>query len=334
MKKYLYSSSIGTFVFDEAFRVLMEVPFDEKQKVAYGLALGNGEWIPTEEQAMKVHSPIVVVGFKTDKKNHSFSTDDAVISGISKSLRGRLFEIAAADILVAKQLVKRSVSSDDIVLEASRGLKELEKAINMVVKRLRGWYELYNPETSRSISDNEQFVDAILSKDKEELLKELKISSEESMGSSFAPHDLTPIMELAQQAQSLVKAKEAQKSYLSHLMATMYPNLSAVATPLLAAELLAQAGSLHKMAMMPSSTIQVLGAEKALFKHLKNRSVKPPKHGHIINHPIMSKVPFEKRGRAARVLADKISIAIRIDYFKGEFKGEQLLKEVEEMLLK
>lgn len=312
----------------------MEIPFEDKQKISCGLALGNGDWIPTEEQAMKIHSPVTIVGFKEDKKNHIFSTEEAVISGISKSLRGRLFEIAAADILIAKQLVKGSVSSDDIVLEASRGLKELEKTINTIVKRLRGWYELYNPETSRTISDNEKFVAEILIKDKDQLLSELKITHEESMGAAFAPHDLTPIMELAKQSQDLIKTKEEQKNYLSHLMTKMYPNLSAVATPLIAAELLASVGSLQRMAMMPSSTIQVLGAEKALFKHLKNKAVKPPKHGHIINHPIMSKVPFEKRGRAARVLADKISIAIRIDYFKGEFIGEKLLKEVEDMLLK
>lgn len=331
MPKYLYSSSFATFVFDVSFRILLEEPFGELA-IDYGAALSEGEWIKPEEQALKVHKEAIIVGFK--KENKGLKLDSKTLSSIKEALRGRVFEIQNADVLLTKQLVKRSLSSDDIVIEASRGIRELEKDVNMLVKRLRGWYELYNPETSRSISDNEKFVAEILSKEKDELLAELKLTPEKSMGSNFQPHDLTPILQLATQASNMYKLKDEHKKYLSNLMTSMYPNLSAVASPIIAAELLASVGSLRRLAMMPSSTIQVLGAEKALFKHLRNKSIKPPKHGYLVNHPIMSKVPPEKRGRTARVLSDKISIACRIDFFKGEFIGEKLMKDVEDAVLK
>ncbi len=333
MQKFLFSSSIGTFVFDESFRVLLEIPFDVDHQLEYGLQISEGSWIAPEEQAIRQHGPLIIIGFKEQKRTLQFTTDITLLAKLRDALRSRLFEMAKADVLLAKQLVKRSVSSDEMVLEASRSIKEFEKAINLLVKRLRTWYELYNPESSRAIFEHELFVAAILAKNKDALLADLKLTAKESMGAAFSEHDLSPIRELAEQTRALMEQKERTKKYVSSLMERLYPNISAVATPLIAAELLAYAGSLRKLAMMPSSTIQLLGAEKALFKHLKNKAIKPPKHGVIVNHPLMSKVDFKKRGRLARVLADKISIATRLDYFKGEFKGEELLKQVEQMVL-
>jgi len=100
---------------------------------------------------------------------------------------------------------------------------------------------------------------------------------------------------------------------------------------LIGAKLLEHAGSLKRMAEMPSSTIQILGAEKALFRHLKTGS-RPPKYGVLLGHSIVQQMPKAKQGKAARVLADKISLAVRIDYFKGEFRGEQLLLDVKKKL--
>jgi len=87
--------------------------------------------------------------------------------------------------------------------------------------------------------------------------------------------------------------------------------------------------SLKHLAMLPASTIQLLGAEKALFRHIKTGS-RSPKHGIIINHSIVQKAKRNEKGKAARMLADKLSICAKLDYFKGEFKAKEYKKELEE----
>ena len=105
------------------------------------------------------------------------------------------------------------------------------------------------------------------------------------------------------------------------------PNIAEVATPLLGAELIAEAGSLRRLSRVPGSTVQIFGAEKALFRHMKT-GAKMPKHGIIIHHPLLAQSPYKLHGKVARALADKISIASKVDYFKGEFVGDKLKKAI------
>ena len=108
------------------------------------------------------------------------------------------------------------------------------------------------------------------------------------------------------------------------------PNMLEVAGVLISAKLLEHAGSLRRLMMMPASTIQILGAEKALFRHLKTgKKAKPPKYGILSQHPLIGKVKKEEYGKVARTLADKISIAVKVDYFKGKFIGDKLKEELE-----
>lgn len=100
------------------------------------------------------------------------------------------------------------------------------------------------------------------------------------------------------------------------------PNLTLLAGPNLAARLISRAGSLRRLSEMPSSAIQVMGAEKALFKHLRGKAPSP-KHGIIYRHPSVISMPKKLRGRAARAIAGKLAIAARIDYHSGELKPEQ-----------
>ncbi len=110
------------------------------------------------------------------------------------------------------------------------------------------------------------------------------------------------------------------------------PNLKAlVGGAKLAARLMSLAGGLKELAMMPASTIQVLGAEKALFRHLRT-GAKPPKHGVIFQYPAINRSPWWQRGKIARALAGKLAIAARVDYFSGEYIGEELKKELEQRI--
>ena len=107
------------------------------------------------------------------------------------------------------------------------------------------------------------------------------------------------------------------------------PNTKAICGAYLGAKLIEHAGSFKRLSEMPASTIQILGAEKALFRHLKT-GAKPPRHGLIVNHLLIANAPDSMHGKIARALADKIAIASKVDYFKGNFIGDKLIKELEQ----
>jgi nucleolar protein 56 len=131
---------------------------------------------------------------------------------------------------------------------------------------------------------------------------------------------------------SIEEEKDEIVEFINAEMRRELPNFSFISGEVLGARLLAEAGSRRKLAFAPASTIQVLGAEKALFNHLK-RKTKCPKHGHIFNHPLIQKLPKNKRGKASRILAGKLSIAAKLDYF-GDTINQNLKKEVENKISK
>ena len=139
--------------------------------------------------------------------------------------------------------------------------------------------------------------------------------------------DMDQINLLAKTILGLYDYAEELERYQNALAQEICPNISAVAGHDIAAKLVAHVGSLNKLGMMPSSTIQVLGAEKALFKHLKNRKIAPPKHGIIFQHPRISSSPKTGRGKIARALANKIALAARADAFTKHFIADDLKKD-------
>ncbi len=132
---------------------------------------------------------------------------------------------------------------------------------------------------------------------------------------------------LEKNTESIAQEKEELIKFIEKEMNTEFPNFSTLATPIIGAKLLASAGSKKRLCMMPASTIQVLGAEKALFAHLK-KNAKSPKHGHLFNHPLLQNLPRFKRGTAARIIAGKLSIALKQDYFNGENTSKEVLAEI------
>jgi len=115
--------------------------------------------------------------------------------------------------------------------------------------------------------------------------------------------------------------------YISTVMKEVAPNITALVGPLLGARLISLAGSLESLARLPASTIQVLGAEKALFRALRTGG-KPPKHGVIFQYPDIHRSPRWQRGKIARALAAKLAIAAKVDAFTGRFIGDKLREEL------
>ena len=126
----------------------------------------------------------------------------------------------------------------------------------------------------------------------------------------------------------LWKLRDEIEAYEAKIANELCPNMSYIAGPELAAKLVAQSGGLKRMATFPSSTIQVLGAEKALFKHLKSGS-RPPKHGLIFQHALISMSPRKARGKIARALAAKLTIACKADAISHNFIAEKLKAQFE-----
>ena len=232
------------------------------------------------------------------------------------------------NIALAKKRIKVSVKNNIQIIQAISTIDDLNRLGNSLAKRLREWYSIYNPELSEAVHSHEKFTELMLKKSKKELLKELKIKENESMGADLEKEDIEAISDLGTDLDRLYKLKEKQERYIENIMKNICPNLQAIAGTLIGAKLIHFAGSLEKLSRVPSSTIQLYGAEKALFRHMITGS-RSPKHGIILQHPFVSEAKKSKRGKMARILADKISIASKVDYFKGEFVGDKLKKDME-----
>jgi len=234
------------------------------------------------------------------------------------SKRERLRE---ANLVITREQIRQSVKPDAHLIHAITAVEELDRVANTLAKRVRDWYALYDPETERQITDHPLFIEAVL---------QAPSPQAGSMGAHVNEQDLTILRAQATAVHDLYIQRAALVAYLEDAMARETPNLKRVAGATIGAKLLGMAGSLTRLASMPAGTIQLLGAETALFRHLRNRAAKPPKHGVIFNHQVIQHARPEDRGRIARTLADAIAIAARIDRFKGEYAGEALALKVEQ----
>ncbi len=248
---------------------------------------------------------------------------------------------------LAKLRVKGAVEQRDlIVAQAIQTLDDLDRAVNQFMGRLREWYGIHFPELDRLVEKHETYARLVLDLGKREhfVLEALekadipKAKAEEtvgvaegSMGADISRKDLVPIQKLAKNALELYDLRQAMESYLDKTMEEVAPSTRYLAGALLGARLIAVAGSLRNLAMRPASTIQVLGAEKALFRSLKT-GARPPKHGLIFQAAILHDAKRWQRGKIARALAGKLSIAARADAFGGKFVGDKLKQDLEKRI--
>lgn len=226
-----------------------------------------------------------------------------------------------------RKKIKESVHDDLLIIQTVSSTEEITKAANLLSRRLREWYELYFPEYSKKVKDNAKFSELILVIDKKNMIKELDIK--DTMGADLSKEDVAAVLSLSSGIQELFKLKKKQEEYLEKVMKRCAPNVTAITGSLIGAKMIAIAGGLKSLSQFPASTVQLLGAEKALFRHMKTGS-KSPKYGLLHEHPLVA--ISKEKGKAARQLADKISIASKVDYFKGKYVGDRLRKEIEEKI--
>nr|AIF10899.1 ribosomal biogenesis protein (NOP56) [uncultured marine thaumarchaeote KM3_47_C08] len=232
----------------------------------------------------------------------------------------------------SKQQIRDVSGKEDLqIIEGINSLDELDKAINILMARINEWYGLHFPELENLVKDSNEYFkfvslglnrSSITEKDldsfsfSEKKLDAIFSAAQDSKGGEINSKDLSIISILSDNVINLVKVRDKMLNYISDLMNNVAPNLSAIAGPTIGARLIAKSGGMMKLARLPSSTIQVLGAEKALFRSLKSGS-RPPKHGIIFQHDKVHSSPKWQRGKIARSLAAKIAIAARIDVFRG-----------------
>ncbi len=165
-------------------------------------------------------------------------------------------------------------------------------------------------------------------------IKSIMESLDKDTGAEFQDADIVILRKLAERIENLHEMRHELEEYLSDLMDTLAPNVTALVGPLVGARLISLAGSLMELARKPSSAVQIFGAEKALFRSLKT-GASPPKHGVIFQVSDIHTAPYWQRGKIARALAGKLSIAARIDAYSKRNIGEDLRaqfnKRVEEI---
>lgn len=240
---------------------------------------------------------------------------------------------------IKKELIRR----DKLIVHVVKTMDQIDKSTNLLLEQLKDWYAIYFPELARNVEEPEEYLKLLINlktKDKftEAAIVELvgdkryrldvEYASKNSMGIELSEEDLANAVSYAEKILTMRNERQRLEGYLDKLMQEECPNIKAVAGASIGARLIATAGSLEKLAEFPSSTVQVLGAEKALFSHLRKHTLSP-KHGLIFAYPKLRGAALKSRGKIARKLASKLSIAAKVDFFKGEFVGDELAKKLE-----
>lgn len=242
--------------------------------------------------------------------------------------------------------------SDNMIIQSIALLDQLDKDINTFSMRIREWYSYHFPELVKIIPDNYLFAKVAhfvkdrksLSAESREGLEEIVMDSEKaqaiidaskmSMGMDISVIDLMNIEMFAKRVVNLSEYRRQLAEYLHSKMTNVAPNLQSLIGDQVGARLISKAGSLTNLAKYPASTVQILGAEKALFRALKTKS-NTPKYGLLFNSTFIGRANAKNKGRISRFLANKCSIASRIDCFTenpSNVFGEALKQQVEDRL--
>ncbi|KAG8639576.1 hypothetical protein MANES_14G155400v8 [Manihot esculenta] len=252
--------------------------------------------------------------------------DSSLSKGLRKFLRSHCDgeTLAVADSKLGNAIKDKLV--DTMIIQAIGLLDDLDKELNTYAMRVREWYGWHFPELAKIIQDNILYAKAVKlmgSRDNaikldfseilpEEIETELKEAAMISMGTEVSDVDLMNIKDLCDQVLSLSEYRAQLYDYLKSRMNTIAPNLTALVGELVGARLIAHGGSLLNLAKQPGSTVQILGAEKALFRALKTKHA-TPKYGLLFHASLVGQASSKMKGKISRSLAAKAALAIRYD---------------------
>ncbi len=341
MKAYIASCPFGVFAFDEERGELLKNVLFEKDPRMAALRLREIQRRSISAPEKKLIEELKNGGyrefvFEVEKEGQRYEIPNpcgeflrANMEKIAKEYgfvknRQQFVKFVSEVCFQLTELRLKEMKVDDrLAIHLAEAIEEVKKSINLLVLRLREWYGIYYPELVAT-KENEEIVEYVV----EKLYRD-----KESIGHEVSKEELEIIRAFAIGINELYKLEEELERKLEHRMKKLMPNTTHLVGSSLAAALLIHAGSLERLARFPSSTIQVLGAEKALFRYLSGKG-KAPKHGVIFLSRYVQEAPKKFKGKMARKLASKISIAAKVDYFdRGEkFVADKLKKELDEEL--
>lgn len=254
-----------------------------------------------------------------------------VKAGFAKNEQEAMLALRDFAIELSSSRVKEASERLDLhITQSINALDELDKIINTVGTRMREWYGLHFPELDNLVQSLVAYAEIVSrSGMRQNITKEtleaagmqdkksdvILDAARRSKGGDITPENLAIIQRLADQVIAQSDLRRILSDHIETTMESVAPNVKELLTAAVGARLIAKAGSLTRLAVLPASTIQVLGAEKALFRALKTGS-RPPKHGLLFQHPLIHSAPKWQRGKIARAVASKVAIAARIDYYR------------------
>jgi len=247
----------------------------------------------------------------------------ALSLGFAKSNEELNEFLSSFALLWSRKRMKEQMNRDRLLIQASNSLEDIIKIENLLSERFREWYSLHYPEL-KNIN-----ADMVIKYGSREGFPDFK----ESVGVDLSESDLEIIKEQAKILKGMQDYRKSLEKYIKGTAKEIMLNFSSLIEPLLAARFLALAGSLEKLAKMPASTLQLLGAEKALFRHLREKG-KSPKYGILFLDPRIHTAPEQNRGKIARAISSKLMQASRIDFYSGRDESQRLRSELNEEIKK
>ena len=328
MECYVTYSVKGFYAFNENNELIAEKLFKETEILQKLIEIDNKE-IPTEEielieELSKDYDSIII---ESNKRSSDYQSDKVKVKNPNPAgdyLRSN-FDLDIDNEIYQKlaiyKMKKAQAGDDKHLIQAINSIDEIDESISKLIERIREWYALYFPEMDL-IKNNETYIKLIYeNKTKEEIVNAKSDAFPEDMldiEDDINPNDLDIMNNYAKSIYELQQTRKNIIDYIDVKMESIAPNLRLLVGSSLGAKLISHAGGLKRLASYPSSTVQIMGAEKALFRHLKSGD-RPPKYGLIYQHPQVRGAKWWNRGKIARLLAGRISLAARKDVFTHDF---------------
>ena len=348
MECYITYCVKGFLAFDKENELICEKLFPDDEIIKRLADISNNEIVKEEQEIIEeVSLKYDEIIIETNKRLSDYNNDKLIIKTPNQGgeyLRNNYekFNLNNSDItkiyeqLAIYNIKKESASEDKHLIQAINSIDEIDDAISKLIERIREWYALYFPEME-TIKNNETYIKLISqNKTKEEIIKAKSDAFPDNildLEEDINPQDLEIMNNYANSIYELQNSRKNIEEYIDLKMENIAPNLRLLVGSTLGAKLISHAGGIKRLAMYPSSTVQIMGAEKALFRHLKSGD-RPPKYGLIYQHPQVRGAKWWNRGKIARILAGKISLAVRRDVFTktiDENVAEEFKQKVEEI---
>ena len=348
MECYITYSIKGFYAFNNENELICKKLFPEDEIINRLSEIDDKKTVPEEIEIINEVSPqydeIII---ESNKRLSDYDNDKITIKTPNQGgdyLRNNYekFKLNSEELTKFYQnfaiykIKKASASEDKHLIQAINSIDEIDETISKLIERIREWYALYFPEMD-IIKNNETYIKLISqNKTKDEIINAKPEAFPEDiidLEDDINPHDLEIMNNYAKSIYELQKSRKSIEEYIDFKMTEIAPNLRLLVGTTLGAKLISHAGGIKRLAMYPSSTVQIMGAEKALFRHLKSGD-NPPKYGLIYQHPQVRGAKWWNRGKVARMLAGQISLAVRRDVFTksiNENVSNEFKEKVEEI---